>query len=776
MSQRTASALITLNGDWDLCVHGQLQDRIRVPSSQRPRGFYRLERSFLMPRLSAQQRAILHFDAITYYARVFVNGHELGSLAPYVPHEFDFAPQTKEGSNTIAVDIADACPGPGEFGKDALAFGVTTGWETYGGIVRDVWAELRPSTFINNVRFAYRLSSDYGMASCSPQVLVDSNVAQPCECELKLFFGQTEVAHALTSTQLKAGITEVPLRFEVRAPALWSPEEPNLYELRAVVKTSSGEHYWHCNTGFRNLVIRGTNFELNSEPLTLRGICRMELWKDQGFSMSLEQRERDMRGIKQMGANFVRLQPFPHDRGIIDLADRLGLLVSEEPGYWWADFRKCPRSFIDLGLDVLEKNIRRDWNSPSVMCWFLGNESYFTASYLKEAKALCNRLDPIRRPVSIAHENAEPQEAKKLFDDSGMDFYDWHAYGFSKDKFEELPTVFGSGKPITFSEWGWEVVGKGVFYERYFDKLMDQVEAGRVGGYMFFDWNDYPQFTRTDWATGKDGILHSGVVDEGRQIREPIYSRLRGLFGGRHEFQTPAVNDRPTVLPLRFVPFTRDTRLDAFDLQGLIDSATQRQAWARLETDLEKFWGRSHNARDQWVRSGEHLHFWKSAEVEIAGGMFRSATVDGRVRPLLMAPNQAEVVIPIRRNCRGLHILGQVTLPDGYPARGGFGEAVGQYTLEYRDGQKTVLAIRNGLEVAQANRIVGATRTTPVATRAQPALEFIKDPAREQYQILLWSIPLDQKELATIRCRATAGDSYLAIFAITTEAAEPNLL
>ena len=123
----------------------------------------------------------------------------------------------------------------------------------------------------------------------------------------------------------------------------------------------------------------------------------------------------------------------------------------------------------------------------------------------------------------------------------GMDFYDWHAYSFSRDKFMTLPETFGPSKPLTFTEWGWEDAGNGcIFYERYMDTLLEQVEAGRVAGYMFFDWNDYPEFTRADWATPGDGTLISGVVNEAREIREPIYSRLAGLFAGRKEHvETP---------------------------------------------------------------------------------------------------------------------------------------------------------------------------------------------------------------------------------------------
>ena len=41
-----------------------------------------------------------------------------------------------------------------------------------------------------------------------------------------------------------------------------------------------------------------------------------------------------MRMIKAMGCNFVRLVHYPHDRRIVELADEIGLIVSEEPGFW----------------------------------------------------------------------------------------------------------------------------------------------------------------------------------------------------------------------------------------------------------------------------------------------------------------------------------------------------------------------------------------------------------------------------------------------------------
>ncbi len=770
-SPENSRSLVTLNGAWQRHVHDRLIDTVVVPSSLRPWGVYRLSRSFLLPKLSVAERAILHFEGITYFGRVFVNGHELGTMAPYVPHEFDFTSQAREGHNTVEVTIVDASPEPDGSGKDALALCVTAGWECYGGIIRDVWAEVRPSAYVDNVRFGYKFKDDFATASCQAQAFIASADARPGECELALFFGQAEISRLKKTLQLKKGANEIPFEFDVHAPALWSPDEPNLYELRAAIKTEAGEHRWQCRTGFREVAIQGTRFLLNGEPISLRGICRMDLWKDQGFSMTQQQRALDMTGIKKMGANFVRNQPFPPDRGIVELADQLGLLISEEPGPWWADFRTCSRSFIDLSLDILERNIRRDWNSPSVMFWLLGNESYFTESYLKEGKALCNRLDPIYRPVSIAHENAEPAEAKKLFDAAGMDFYDWHAYEFSDNKFYTLPETFGPSKPLTFTEWGWEVAsGTDLFYERFMDKLLDQVEAGKVAGYMFFDWNDYPEFTREDWAIEDCGTLISGVVNEAREIRQPIYSRLAGLFAGRKELPETPAPEKPTVLPLKSVPFLPGSRFETTDLQALVDGPRGQQAWAGFESTMETFWKSAHSARNQWTRTGGKFLLWREPQAQIAGANFRCPLVDGYVRPVLLTAETPEITIPIDRACTQLHILGQVTLPQGYPIVGRHGEEVAVYSLQYADGATQDLPVRNGIEVAQANRIYLASRFIPVARAAQPALEFIKDIVREQYQVLLWSVPVKQgAKLSSLRCKLHANQPALAIFALTTE-------
>ncbi len=171
---------------WERYVHGKLVGVIPVPSSQHPSGFYHLQREFLLPALTGQQRAIMHFEAITYHGKVFVNGAELGTMGPYLPYEFDFTAQAKEGKNQIDVAIADLHPDPTGAGKDELALGVNPGWEAYGGIIRDVYVEIRAAAYVDNLRLAYQLNSGYTQASCQARVFISSSAAAAGHLEVGL--------------------------------------------------------------------------------------------------------------------------------------------------------------------------------------------------------------------------------------------------------------------------------------------------------------------------------------------------------------------------------------------------------------------------------------------------------------------------------------------------------------------------------------------------------------------------------------------------------------
>jgi hypothetical protein len=75
------------------------------------------------------------------------------------------------------------------------------------------------------------------------------------------------------------------------------------------------------------------------------------------------------------------------------------------------------------------------------------------------------------------------------------------------------------------------------------------------------------------------------------------------------------------------------------------------------------------------------------------------------------------------------------------------------------------------MEVARANLVYGSTRIDSMATAAQPALCFVKDWAREHYQVLLFSVSVENGTVQSISARLIGQSAPLLLFAITAEQA-----
>jgi hypothetical protein len=543
-------------------------------------------------------------------------------MNPYVPHEFEFTMVAQEGKNEIGVAIADLVPFANGDASAQIDFGIHSGFEAYGGIIRDVWMEVRPTSFVENVRLAYELKKNYRACTARPRVMVSSGENVLAHLEAVLYHNKAEVARCGVTKQVTPGSTGVDLTFDVDDVLLWSPETPKLYELTIQLKTESSDDSWASRTGFREIRAVGREFRLNGKRLVLNGVCRHDMWKDQGFTLSRQQQDQDMRMIKALGCNFVRLVHYPHDRRIVQLADELGPMVSEEPGFWQVNFQTIDRDRIELGFKILEATIQRDWNSPSVMIWFLSNECTLTEEFLREGKRRCNHLDPIQRLVSAANDK-DSAKVKPLFIASRMDFFDQHEYTFELDEMSQEAKFDGPNKPLTFSEWGGKSVGQAQpIMGQSVDRIIDLVESGELSGHMFWSWQDICQYSRIDGEI-RDGVLESGVVTEGREPKEGVWDELSRLFDGRRHSGPEEYADRShlTLLPLRSIPFGAGSNFHTVDLQWFADSAVGRQSWTSLEASLEKYWDAS-SANDQWKRTGSQLAFWKGLNSRLRGFLF----------------------------------------------------------------------------------------------------------------------------------------------------------
>jgi beta-galactosidase len=121
--------------------------------------------------------------------------------------------------------------------------------------------------------------------------------------------------------------------------------------------------------------------------------------------MSDDQVREEMRLIREMGANFIRLGHYQQDRLVLDLCDELGLLVWEEAP--WCRAGVGSDAFQQNAKDMLTHMIDQHYNHPSIILWGLGNEDDWPGEYprvdeaairgfMTEMRDLAHQLDGSR--------------------------------------------------------------------------------------------------------------------------------------------------------------------------------------------------------------------------------------------------------------------------------------------------------------------------------------------------------------------------------------------
>jgi beta-glucuronidase len=161
-------------------------------------------------------------------------------------------------------------------------------------------------------------------------------------------------------------------RFEIEAaPALWSPEEPRLYDAEIRAETDSLVE----RIGFRTIQVRSQDILLNGAPLFLRGVS---IHEESILRAGRAHGEADARALlglaRELGCNFVRLAHYPHDESMARFADELGLLVWEEIPLYWGIAWENEQTF-EAARTQLTELVERDRNRASVIFWSISNET-----------------------------------------------------------------------------------------------------------------------------------------------------------------------------------------------------------------------------------------------------------------------------------------------------------------------------------------------------------------------------------------------------------------
>jgi len=196
------------------------------------------------------------------------------------------------------------------------------------------------------------------------------------------------------------------LETNIKSPKLWSTDLPQQYQVKLSI-TSDGETFSITEkVGFRNFeFVKKGPFMLNGKRLLLRGTHRHEDHAGVGPAMTEEMILTEMKMMKEMGVNFIRLGHYQQSRIVLATCDSLGILVWEEIP--WCRGGLGGAIYQEQAKRMLTNMIEQHYNHPSIIIWGLGNENDWPGdfeefdkekirTFMKELNNLSHQLDPSR--------------------------------------------------------------------------------------------------------------------------------------------------------------------------------------------------------------------------------------------------------------------------------------------------------------------------------------------------------------------------------------------
>ena len=389
---------VTLPHTWNLT---DVLDQ--VPGYRRDASWYR--KTFSLAETLADRRILLEFEGVNITTDVFVNGTRAGRhVGGYVGFQIDLTPLLRTGSNEIAVRV-DNSYDPDIIPSQKSDFCI------FGGITRDVWLLTVPDVYLNEVHVTTPVVSHSAASTKLAITCVNERPAsETVQMEVTILDrAGTEVVQATRTATVRPGSSTVQFNLpELAQPALWSPEHPNLYTARVSLRTRDGRvDRVEERFGYRWFEFQDHGpFFLNGERLLLRGTHRHEDAAGYGPAMTDSMHRRDMRMIKEMGANFVRLAHYPQDPEVYRACDELGLLVWDELP--WCRGGMGGEIWRANTTRLLAEQIAWNYNHPSIIIQSVGNEMYWLPdvpggdqvdslrSMVAELHRLAKRLHPGR--------------------------------------------------------------------------------------------------------------------------------------------------------------------------------------------------------------------------------------------------------------------------------------------------------------------------------------------------------------------------------------------
>ncbi len=342
-----------------------------------------------------EKRVVLQFEGANQKAEVYLNGNLLGDhIGGYTAFAFDLTDGLKYGEvNTVLVKVDNE--------HDENIPPLSGDFTFYGGIYRNVRLIVTEP-----VHFEICNDASDGVFVETPLVneqkaLVTINGSiENNTSERKKIVVETLIidkdrrvvaeksSRFLLPPESKTGFSIEGLH--IPAPKLWSPESPYLYQTITQIREEDNTAVI-IDKAVLPLGIRWFEFDnegsflLNGKPLKLIGANRHQDFEDLGNALPDSYHYNDLKTIKTLGFNFVRLAHYPQAPEVYRACDELGLLVwSEIP---IVNEISQSREFSNNCLHMQQEHIRQTRNHPCVIFYGYMNEVLLGLQYDRKLTA-----------------------------------------------------------------------------------------------------------------------------------------------------------------------------------------------------------------------------------------------------------------------------------------------------------------------------------------------------------------------------------------------------
>ena len=439
MLQNEHRKLINLNGDWNFSApEYAINTKIQVPFCYDFKGKAVVSRNFNVniDNIDAWNY-VLYCDGINYQCEINFNGkfidkHEGGfsSFASSIPEGL-----IKQSDNQIEIKVDNLL----DYSKTIPLKNTNSYPKNYGGIYRDIYILAVPKAYIRRINLSSEIDINFNAGIKNVITITSTDITNIIGTAMDRKFSiKTEILDSAGNVKATGETSNVTLaanstiqaetRFVLQNPQYWSPDNPGLYSVRvSLYHNQDLIDVYRTTYGIYEISQKSGSIYLNQTEFRFKGINYCEEFAGNGISASYFDIENDVKNIKNLGCNVIKVSGRSASPYLIELCNKYGLFIFEEiPVFNIPSEIISNENFIALAENLMTEMILGHKNNPCILAYGLGNDFDVTNQnsklYVKRLASLSKSLD--NKLVYYSTRNYTNDICRELVDLTGINLYD----------------------------------------------------------------------------------------------------------------------------------------------------------------------------------------------------------------------------------------------------------------------------------------------------------------------------------------------------------------